>query len=573
MVLHFSKNIIYNYLKVGIAPLFLVLHFNFAHAQVNSPDMLCVRSDSIFFNPIQINCGPHLGYILHYSTQIDGPYTILDTILDPLSYFYLHPNNSEFYYYIESYVDCPGISVIPSDTITNIELEELEINLLTVQGDKIFIDWQESTNPNVESYIVYRTGIDGTRPLDTVINSQYLDSTASLDQEWEYYILSLDQCGGTSIFPRYHNNLILDTIEDPCLTNQSFLLNLYNGWELDEQIIYLYQKSLNGPDILLDSFAPNTQIQTENIISGLSNCFYAIAQNRVNGLRSMSSEICFTPRIHSSVDFLRLNDACLQDNGIVDLSWTTNADASIESLFLVRDQVDTINLPLFGNQNVNFFSTPFIDNDSVSYQILVLDSCGTQTQSNVFVLPQLQGDISINNVISLTVTGPTLPMGAHIKSSKLIQKITNRSPTYVITLDNIFNQKITLDANDFEDETICFQTIYQYTLDGNPLIFSTKSPVRCVDKFPALFIPNAFSPNGINDNFKPKTASTEISGYQLQIFNRYGQELFRTTNISEGWDGLHNGKVMPKGNYMYVIQIQDSSGRSINFNGNLILLD
>jgi gliding motility-associated-like protein len=64
---------------------------------------------------------------------------------------------------------------------------------------------------------------------------------------------------------------------------------------------------------------------------------------------------------------------------------------------------------------------------------------------------------------------------------------------------------------------------------------------------------NAFSPNGdgINDVF--------MKGADLLIFNRWGMEVFKSQN-KEGWDGMYNGKVVAKGEYLYIITIENEDG-------------
>jgi gliding motility-associated-like protein len=87
--------------------------------------------------------------------------------------------------------------------------------------------------------------------------------------------------------------------------------------------------------------------------------------------------------------------------------------------------------------------------------------------------------------------------------------------------------------------SILIQTPQQITVtvtDSNTCI-ATKSILignSCSD---FVFIPNAFSPNddGLNDVFKPITRELEF--YELTIVNRWGQILFTTQNIEEGWDG------------------------------------
>jgi gliding motility-associated-like protein len=69
----------------------------------------------------------------------------------------------------------------------------------------------------------------------------------------------------------------------------------------------------------------------------------------------------------------------------------------------------------------------------------------------------------------------------------------------------------------------------------------------------AVFIPNTFTPNsdGINDDFGVKI--TNLKNYRIQIFNRYGQQLYEAKDILKRWDGLFNGNPVPVGTYYYVI--------------------
>lgn len=74
---------------------------------------------------------------------------------------------------------------------------------------------------------------------------------------------------------------------------------------------------------------------------------------------------------------------------------------------------------------------------------------------------------------------------------------------------------------------------------------------------PDLFIPNVFSPNGdgINDVFLVKYTGTQP--FLLQIFDRWGSELFSTRNKNEGWDGVVKGQAAPDGVYYYKVLIGD----------------
>jgi len=61
-----------------------------------------------------------------------------------------------------------------------------------------------------------------------------------------------------------------------------------------------------------------------------------------------------------------------------------------------------------------------------------------------------------------------------------------------------------------------------------------------------VHVPNAFTPNGdgINDVFIPVLIGQDQERYDLSIFNRWGEEVYRTKDANAGWDGrLQNGDV------------------------------
>jgi gliding motility-associated-like protein len=72
-----------------------------------------------------------------------------------------------------------------------------------------------------------------------------------------------------------------------------------------------------------------------------------------------------------------------------------------------------------------------------------------------------------------------------------------------------------------------------------------------------IYVPNAFSPNGdgINDIFQIKFphSTFNLQYSTLSIFNRWGEEIFQSDDITQGWDGKKNGNPCPGGVYVYKI--------------------
>jgi len=74
-------------------------------------------------------------------------------------------------------------------------------------------------------------------------------------------------------------------------------------------------------------------------------------------------------------------------------------------------------------------------------------------------------------------------------------------------------------------------------------------------------LPNIFTPNGDgdNDSFVPFEAFP--GKWNLTIFNRWGTEVFTTSNLSKGW----NGEESPAGTYYWILQPRDGQqGESVS---------
>ncbi|MFM2387793.1 MAG: hypothetical protein RL660_2550 [Bacteroidota bacterium] len=91
-----------------------------------------------------------------------------------------------------------------------------------------------------------------------------------------------------------------------------------------------------------------------------------------------------------------------------------------------------------------------------------------------------------------------------------------------------------------------------------------------------LNIPNAFTPNGdgMNNRFIPlDMLSSGVTSFNMEIYNRWGEQVFVTNNInSSGWDGKFGNKPQPMGVYVYMINVAFKNGTSKKFTGNVTLI-
>lgn len=87
-----------------------------------------------------------------------------------------------------------------------------------------------------------------------------------------------------------------------------------------------------------------------------------------------------------------------------------------------------------------------------------------------------------------------------------------------------------------------------------------------------IFVPTAFTPNGDGRNELLKPAYTGIRDLRFNVYNRWGQLIFTSTDTGAGWDGTFKGKPQPAGNYVYVIRATDFIGTVMQKKGYFLLI-
>ena len=91
-----------------------------------------------------------------------------------------------------------------------------------------------------------------------------------------------------------------------------------------------------------------------------------------------------------------------------------------------------------------------------------------------------------------------------------------------------------------------------------------------------IYIPNAFSPNfdGINDEFIASGDLEILQDYKMQLFSRWGNPVFISTDPRVGWDGslTNASKDAPADTYIYMISYTDNKGEKQYFSGTVLLM-
>lgn len=146
---------------------------------------------------------------------------------------------------------------------------------------------------------------------------------------------------------------------------------------------------------------------------------------------------------------------------------------------------------------------------------------------------------------------------------------------------------------DFGDGTRStdFEPSYLYSTIGNYRIFllvtnqygCSDTAMTDVVTVADLVVPNAFTPDPSgpsggfydvtsldNNIFFPYTSG--VVAFEFEVFDRWGELIFRTDNVEQGWDGYYKGELVQKGVYIWKIYAKLNNGKVFNKAGNVTLL-
>lgn len=118
---------------------------------------------------------------------------------------------------------------------------------------------------------------------------------------------------------------------------------------------------------------------------------------------------------------------------------------------------------------------------------------------------------------------------------------TNQNPTFTYT------------------EPDCYQVILEVT-SADGCIDDTSMDV-CIDPDVIIYVPNAFTPteDGLNDVFIPVMQGIDPDNYEFWVFDRWGNMIFYTDDINEGWNGcvLGSNELCQIDTYVWKIKCRD----------------
>ena len=196
--------------------------------------------------------------------------------------------------------------------------------------------------------------------------------------------------------------------------------------------------------------------------------------------------------------------------------------------------------------------------NDITYYLSVKDfnGCNSLMQDTVFVkvTPAVQLFAGRDTVVA--INQPLQLQVAQIGASTVTSYIW--SPVYGLDNPNIATPVSVLDRD------------FTYYVTGRTVANCEGSDTVSVKvyKGPEIYVPTAFTPNGDGTNDILKAIAIGMKEYHyFRVFNRWGQQLFSTSDFTKGWDGMIKGVLQNTGTYVWIAAAVDFRGNVIQRRG------
>lgn len=445
-----------------------------------------------------------------------------------------------------------------SQTITPIpNLLQPEINTLTVSGATA--DLQLETVPYL-NYVLFRADALGVFQEVAQFNqpaSQTITQTVSnvdASTAARFRLTATDRCGN-SVSSEISSVALNTTAE-----NDQNQLNWQTAPGVAEYVVYR-----DGQQIA--QLAANQSGYTDANVQCPNQYCYQVTALYSNGAQSVSDTVCVRAVSRQKPPVVQNLVATIQ-NGFPEISWEVPAGFSAQAFTIFRSEnggvwlkLDNSTTPVYRDERSN--ANPNVN--QYCYRIQFTDACGNVSDTSGVACP-------------VVLTGETSDAGT-ILNWTAYQESPNGEPEYAVEKSDesgavyeeiaAGNTLTTLLGSEPDTVTQVLRLRIRTDLGNGNVSYSNVleivQPLR-------VFLPDAFTPNndGLNDIFAAN--GLFVASFQLTIYSRWGEVVFRTDEFRSGWDGRFNGQDAPPGNYVYDVKARDFTGRTYRKKGGFVLL-
>jgi gliding motility-associated-like protein len=539
---------------------------------------ICQSNDTftLNFNPVTDTCGEFFSYEVYWQANPGQPFQLVETLQEPdLQQFEHVPGNAdnldEWQYYIKATTACPGAEAY-TDTI-GVDKERpasLELDSLTVENGNIQLGWSPHPNPAIKGYTIYYVDGGQTRKIDQILghkNTSYTENDISApDGQVEKFRLgAFDSCMNEStVSINTHTSMFLQEPDvDTCERRIELNWSAYEGWDVAE---YGVVAAKDGRDPQIVERVDGSK--TEAVIDTLEGGFtydVSIRAFKADGDATSTSNLR-SLRLGSagSLGFAYLRAVSVVDS-VNEVRFSVENVAGLQSITVLkgpnRDELSPFRSisPVTGSDDTIKDTAANPQAEETYYQVRSKGLCANSTESSNVARNIVLNVKAIDDSIRLNWQAYEV-FNSGVENYRIQRQtqagdVENWETLATVGADELEYTKLN-EFRDSEERRTCFRI---QAIEGNNNEFGYQgealSNVVCLFNDPVVYIPNAIVLGGVNSEFKPQGRFIDYEASSMTIYNRWGEEIYSSDNLNQGWDGTSDGEVVQQGEYFYKMTI------------------
>jgi len=470
-------------------------------------------------------------------------------------------------------------------------LDSVSVNPLTGNAD---MAWDVNSWDDTYGYIIYILSGSSWVPIDTIAGKSNISYSDAQNNPCvpghfsSYRIAAMDTCGNTSAMSTPHNTINLVAIKDICDDKITLKWNQYHNFPSGLAGYRIYASENGGPVTLLatNSTATDTTFEHIGLNNGSQYCYVINAIDNSGTRTSSSCVVCQIANKPNQPKFVYIRSASvLPANNGVFLTIHTDTSAKVTHYKIERSDDNsnwnqiTALPPNYSNPTQTYVdASTLVTEKNYYYRVIVTDSCGVDVLTSPVaktMLLKVEAKSDLHNVLQWTPYNGYLGNPTTYAIYRKVDGVLNPLP--IATVPAAQNNYID-DVNSLSATGGVFH-YYVMALEGpgNSYGFadSARSNTMMALQKPRVYVPSAFNPGSShteNQKFIPVGVFINSKDYLFQIYNRWGQLLFETTEINKGWDGTYKGEDAAQGVYTYFVRFTTSDGQLFEKRGTVTLI-
>jgi gliding motility-associated-like protein len=207
-----------------------------------------------------------------------------------------------------------------------------------------------------------------------------------------------------------------------------------------------------------------------------------------------------------------------------------------------------------------------VDSQAYYYKVIAEDSCTFKSNESNIGRTMVLSAINTKNLAEISWDPYEFwPEGIEYYEVQVYNEFNmSYMPVNTVSKDSTFYIDNETNLN---QPSFCYRVGAYRNGDRVPA-FSNRS---CVPVSFGCWMPTAFSPNGDGFNDSLRAVGASVFRFHLVIFDRWGQTVFESYSIDNGWDGTINGMKAPDGYYYYYLQANGTKRNKKKEHGTVLL--